>query len=35
VVGGRVVVRDGELVGRPEREVAAALRTLLAGRPDR
>ena len=35
VVGGRVVVRDGELVGRPEREVANALRTLLAHRPDR
>ena len=33
VVAGRVVVRDGELVGRPEREVAAALSTLLASRP--
>jgi cytosine/adenosine deaminase-related metal-dependent hydrolase len=32
VVGGRVVVRDGELVGRPEREVAEALRRLLGGR---
>jgi 8-oxoguanine deaminase len=32
VVGGRVVVRDGELVRRPEREVAEALRSLLAGR---
>ncbi|GAA5126419.1 amidohydrolase family protein [Pseudonocardia adelaidensis] len=32
VVGGRVVVRDGELVGRPQREVADALRTLLACR---
>jgi 8-oxoguanine deaminase len=35
VVGGRVVVRDGELVRRPEREVADALRTLLAHRPER
>jgi cytosine/adenosine deaminase-related metal-dependent hydrolase len=35
VVGGRVVVRDGELVRRPEREVANALRTLLAVRPER
>ena len=35
VVAGRVVVRDGELVARPEREVAAALRTLLAARPPR
>ena len=35
VVGGRVVVRDGELVARPEREVAAALRTLLGARPPR
>jgi cytosine/adenosine deaminase-related metal-dependent hydrolase len=35
VVGGRVVVRDGELVRRPEREVAEALRTLLAHRPER
>ena len=34
VVAGRVVVRDGELVGRPEREVAAALTTLLAARPE-
>ena len=29
VVGGRVVVKDGELTARPEREVAQALRTLL------
>ena len=35
VVGGRVVVRDGELVARPEREVAAALRALLGTRPPR
>ncbi|QYN40009.1 amidohydrolase family protein [Pseudonocardia sp. DSM 110487] len=35
VVGGRVVVRDGELVGRSEREVAGTLRTLLADRPAR
>jgi 8-oxoguanine deaminase len=35
VVGGRVVVRDGELVGRPEREVAEGLRSLLASRPER
>ena len=35
VVGGRVVVRDGELVQRPEREVAHALRALLARRPGR
>jgi 8-oxoguanine deaminase len=35
VVGGRVVVRNGELVRRPEREVADALRTLLAHRPER
>ena len=35
VVGGRVVVRDGELVARPEREVAAALPTLLGARPPR
>lgn len=35
VVGGRVVVRDGELVGRREREVAEALRALLAVRPER
>jgi cytosine/adenosine deaminase-related metal-dependent hydrolase len=35
VVGGRVVVRDGELVRRPEREVADALRTLLARRLER
>ena len=33
VVAGRVVVRDGELVARPEREVADALRALLATRP--
>jgi len=32
-VAGRVVVRDGELVARPQREVADALRTLLAARP--
>jgi len=32
VVAGRVVVRDGELVARPEREVADALRVLLATR---
>jgi 8-oxoguanine deaminase len=35
VVGGRVVVRDGELVGRPEREVAEGLRSLLSSRPER
>ena len=35
VVAGRVVVRDGQLVARPEREVAAALRTLLARRAPR
>jgi 8-oxoguanine deaminase len=35
VVGGRVVVRDGELVRRPERGVADALRALLARRPGR
>jgi 8-oxoguanine deaminase len=35
VVAGRVVVRDGELVRRPEREVADALRALLARRPPR
>jgi cytosine/adenosine deaminase-related metal-dependent hydrolase len=35
VVGGRVVVRDGELVGRPEREVAEALSSLLGARPPR
>ncbi len=29
VVAGRVVVRDGELVARPEREVAQALKALL------
>ncbi|HEY0815423.1 MAG TPA: amidohydrolase family protein [Pseudonocardia sp.] len=33
VVAGRVVVRDGELVARPEREVAGALDALLAARP--
>jgi 8-oxoguanine deaminase len=33
VVAGRVVVREGELVARPEREVAGALRVLLATRP--
>jgi 8-oxoguanine deaminase len=32
VVAGRVVVRDGVLVGRPEREVAGELRALLARR---
>jgi cytosine/adenosine deaminase-related metal-dependent hydrolase len=32
VVGGRVVVRDGELVARPEREVAGALVALLGSR---
>jgi cytosine/adenosine deaminase-related metal-dependent hydrolase len=32
VVGGRVVVRDGVLVGRPEHEVARELRDLLAAR---
>jgi 8-oxoguanine deaminase len=32
VVGGRVVVRDGQLVARPERDVAAALTRLLRGR---
>jgi cytosine/adenosine deaminase-related metal-dependent hydrolase len=35
VVAGRVVVRDGELVGRPEREVADSLRALLAQRARR
>jgi len=35
VVAGRVVVRDGELVRRPEREVADALRGLLARRASR
>src|SRR4051794_21085749 len=35
VVGGRVVVRDGELVARPEGEVAAALRALLGARAPR
>jgi cytosine/adenosine deaminase-related metal-dependent hydrolase len=35
VVGGRVVVRDGELVARPEREVAAALTTVLGARQGR
>jgi 8-oxoguanine deaminase len=35
VVGGRVVVRDGELVGRPERDVAEGLRSLLSSRPER
>jgi 8-oxoguanine deaminase len=36
VVAGRVVVRDGRLVSRPEREVAGALRDLLGvrGRPN-
>ncbi|MFC4947338.1 amidohydrolase family protein [Pseudonocardia sp. GCM10023141] len=32
VVAGRVVVRDGELVARPERDVAGALRALLTRR---
>jgi 8-oxoguanine deaminase len=35
VVAGRVVVRDGELVRRPEREIAHALRALLADRTER
>jgi cytosine/adenosine deaminase-related metal-dependent hydrolase len=35
VVAGRVVVRDGRLVARPEREVASGLRALLAARPAR
>lgn len=35
VVGGRVVVRDGELVGRPESQVSDALRALLSRRPER
>ncbi|WP_433282136.1 amidohydrolase family protein [Pseudonocardia xinjiangensis] len=35
VVAGRVVVRDGRLVARPEREVASGLRALLAARPSR
>ena len=33
VVAGRVVVRDGELVGRPQHEVARDLTSLLATRP--
>ncbi|WP_369137219.1 amidohydrolase family protein [Modestobacter versicolor] len=32
VVGGRVVVRDGVLVSRPETDVVSELRTLLAAR---
>ncbi len=32
VVAGRVVVRDGEVVARPQREIAERLRTLLAAR---
>lgn len=32
VVAGRVVVRDGELVARPEREIGGQLRALLAAR---
>ena len=32
VVGGEVVMRDGELVRRGEREVAEALRALLRAR---
>jgi cytosine/adenosine deaminase-related metal-dependent hydrolase len=35
VVAGQVVVRDGVLVGRPEADVAGALRALLGVRPDR
>jgi 8-oxoguanine deaminase len=35
VVGGRVVVRDGELVARPEREVARELAALLGSRAAR
>jgi 8-oxoguanine deaminase len=35
VVGGQVVVRDGELVGRGEREIAGALAGLLRVRPSR
>ena len=33
VVGGRVMVRDGELVARPERQIAERLSALLATRP--
>jgi cytosine/adenosine deaminase-related metal-dependent hydrolase len=32
VVAGRVVVRDGGLVARPEREIGGQLRALLASR---
>ncbi len=35
VVAGRVVVRDGELVARPERAIAEQLRALLASRATR
>jgi cytosine/adenosine deaminase-related metal-dependent hydrolase len=35
VVAGRVVVRDGELVDRPERDVVATLAALLGDRPPR
>jgi cytosine/adenosine deaminase-related metal-dependent hydrolase len=35
VVAGKVVVRDGRLVGREEGDVTASLRTLLGTRPSR
>jgi cytosine/adenosine deaminase-related metal-dependent hydrolase len=35
VVAGKVVVRDGRLVGREEQEIAGALGTLLGSRPPR
>jgi len=35
VVGGRVVVRDGELTTRPEPDIVAAMHTLLRARPPR
>ncbi|PZA20781.1 hydroxyatrazine ethylaminohydrolase, partial [Modestobacter versicolor] len=35
VVGGRVVVRDGVLVSRPEADVVAGLRALLTTRRSR
>ncbi|GAA4537324.1 amidohydrolase family protein [Pseudonocardia xishanensis] len=35
VVGGRVVVRDGELVTRPEPDIVRGLHTLLRTRPPR
>jgi 8-oxoguanine deaminase len=35
VVGGQIVVRDGELVGRGEREIAGSLAGLLRVRPPR